>query len=612
MGEDRLSGKNRSRDALATGLTAAAAVILVSCGEYLGWARGGENEWRPVLDATLALAGGAAVLAAGLGATLPRVPASAIALFPALLLFGKNLFRVAGIPGKTGWAGAVVVTAVAAVLIAFAGRRRAPRIVLVALAAAALAGAAADHLRSLPAKPRVTRPDLPDVILLVLDTTRYDRLQVYGYGKPTSPNLVDFAAQAQVYEQAWSVAPWTPPSHASMFTGLLPAEHGVDGQGTAPPLPRDLTTLQGVLAKAGYRTAGFPANVILTAPGWSRDFQVYRTSTFDGRHTLILQMNALFRGRTEQQRDDYRSRHIFERMRTWWKANDDGPRYAFLNLMDAHRKYHPLDEDFARFLPGVTRAESDRIDAEFWKRFDAESHRHDFDERELDILNRLYDAEIAGMDREIGRFVDWLAARGELDDTIFLVTADHGERLGERGMLGHKLSQDPYLLHVPLIVRWPKELPPERIDRRVQLDGLPGYVLHLAGVPAPEAMARNALQTQDRELVFGQLRYPKGVVDDLAKHYPGFDASPYRGDWVFVEDPDELCYELPLRDPPAAGTLTDFRADPQFTRDVSAEHPQRAAEMRTVAEALPRFGAAEPWEPTAEELEKLRALGYIR
>jgi arylsulfatase A-like enzyme len=397
-----------------------------------------------------------------------------------------------------------------------------------------------------------------------------------------------------------------------MFTGLLPAEHNVDGQGTAPPLPADLVTLQDVLAEAGYRTAGFPANVILTAPGWDRGFDVYRTSTFDGRHSMIFQMNSLFRGRTEQERDDSRTVHILERMRRWWTANGDGPRFAFVNLMDAHRKYRPLDEDFAAFLPGVTRAESDRIDAEFWKRFDAETRSHDFDARELEILNRLYDAEIAGMDREIGRFVDWLAARGELDDTIFLVTSDHGERLGERGMIGHKLSLDPYLLHVPLIVRWPARLPSGRIERRVQLDGLPGYVLHLAGLPAPEAMAKNALHTQDRELVIGQLRYPAGVVDDLAKHYPGFDTSPYQGDWVFVEDADEFCYELPLRDPPAPGTLTDFRVDPQFTTDVSAEHPERVAAMRTVAEALPRFGAVEPWEPTAADLEKLRALGYIR
>lgn len=605
--------KDRGRDALAAGLTAAAAVMLVSCGEYLAWMRsGGSNEWRPVLDATLALAAAAGVLGAALGAAVPRFPAAWIALVPALALFGKNLFRVAGVPGKTGWAAAVLVTIVAAALLALAGRRRAPRLVLVAAAAVALAVAAVDHARSRPATRAVTQEGLPDVILLVLDTTRYDRLQVYGYDRPTSPRLVDFAAEAQVYEQAWSVAPWTPPSHASMFTGLLPAEHDVDGQGTAPPLPADLTTLQEVLQDAGYRTAGFPANVILTAPGWDQGFDVYRTSTFDGRHTLILQMNDLFRGRTEQERDDYRTVHVLDRMRTWWKANDGAPRYAFVNLMDAHRKYRPLDQDFAAFLPGVTREESDRIDAEFWKRFDPVEHRHDFDARELDILNRLYDAEIAGMDREIGRFLDWLAARGELDDTIFLVTSDHGERLGERGAIGHKLTQDPYLLHVPLIVRWPERLTPERVTRRVQLDGLPGYVLHLAGLPAPEAMAKNALHTQDRELVIGQLRYPAGVVDDLAKHYPGFDASRYQGDWVFVEDPDELCYELPFREQPADGVLTDFRADPQFTVDVSAEHPERAAAMRTMAEALPRFGVAEPWEPTDAELEKLKALGYIR
>ncbi|MGQ0721059.1 MAG: sulfatase [Candidatus Eiseniibacteriota bacterium] len=597
--------------AVPAALVAAFAVLLVSQGELAFWlTRGDASEPGPIFRGALLLAGGAGLLALVLGTFAPRFVAVFVPMACALPVFASTAMRLLGIGGTSGIAGAVVLGVVAAGAVAWVGRLRpAPA----ALGAAALASLAlVGGKDAAPDLPPVTRPDLPDVVLLVLDTTRRDRLEVYGYDRPTSPQLVELAARAEVYEDAWSVAPWTPPSHASMLTGLLPAEHGVDGQGTSPPLPEALETLPEVLAAAGYRTAGFPANAILTAPGWSAPFQEFRGANFAGKHSLIPWLNRIDRGWTEAERDDRRTVHLFERTRTWWVAHDDRPRFVFLNLMDAHRKYHPTDEDFARFLPGVDRVEAERIDAEFWERFDAKRYQHDFSEHELDVLNRLYDAEIAGMDREIGRFTDWLEARGDLEDTILVITSDHGERLGERGVIGHKLSQDPYLLRVPLIVRWPAKLPAARIVRRVQLDGLPGYVLHLAGVEAPPVMARNSLHQQDRELVVAQLRHPKGVMEDLAKHIADLDPSPYDGDWFFVADREGFSLELPVREAPEPGRLTDTVRDPNFTRDVSAEHPERAARLRAAANALPRFGAAIDVEPTPEMLENLRALGYIR
>jgi arylsulfatase A-like enzyme len=385
----------------------------------------------------------------------------------------------------------------------------------------------------------------------------------------------------------------------------------VDGQGTSPSLPAELVTLPEVLAAAGYRTIGLPANAILTAPGWADVFQRYRTAGFEGKHSLMPWMNLLLRGRTQVERDDRRTEHLFERLRRWWSTGD-GPRFAFVNLMDAHRRYHPSEEDFATFLPGIERREAEKVDAEFWERFDARTYRHEFTGRELDILNRLYDAEIAGMDRQIGALLDWLAARGDLDRTIVAVTSDHGERLGERGVIGHKLSQDPWLLRVPLIVSWPERLQPARIDRRVQLDGLPGYLLHLAGVEGPETMMGNSLHRQDRGVIVSQLRHPQGVLDDLAKHLPELDPSPYDGDWFFAGDADGFCLEWSVADSNGTGRLTDFGADPDFERDVAAEHPERTARLMDAVRALPRFGEAAEFDASPEMLEKLRALGYIR
>ena len=127
--------------------------------------------------------------------------------------------------------------------------------------------------RAFSASRGSTPGDPPDVILVVLDTTRKDHLSVYGYARPTTPALERFSEKARVYDRAWSPAPWTPPAHASIFTGLLPAEHGCEGGPLDTPEP----TLAEVLNDHGYATLGVVNNPMLSASkGWSRGFDEYR------------------------------------------------------------------------------------------------------------------------------------------------------------------------------------------------------------------------------------------------------------------------------------------------------------------------------------------------
>ncbi len=229
------------------------------------------------------------------------------------------------------------------------------------------------------------------------------------------------------------------------------------------------------------------------------------------------------------------------------------------------------------------------------------------------LLRGLYDGEIAHMDREIGSFLEWLRAQGDLDHTILAVTADHGERLGERGFVGHDLVMDSFLLRVPLLVRYPPALPPQRIARRVHIDGLPGYLLHVVGLAAPPAMDRSALDRQSGDVTVAQYENPSWFVRNVQAKHPSFDARPYAGDWFSVADARFEYVCSPDNPTSPACRLEDLQEDPEWTRDASAAHPDVVQRLRRLGEALPAFRAPAPAtgpDPALEE--RLRALGYVR
>jgi arylsulfatase A-like enzyme len=453
-----------------------------------------------------------------------------------------------------------------------------------------------------------------------MDTTRRDHLTLYGYPRPTSPHLAAFARRAAVYDDAWSVAPWTPSSHASMLTGLLPAWHGVDGE-TEPPLPADLLTLPEVLHDAGYRTAGFTANPNLIGPGWDQGFEVYRPPWLRGLHSLIEPLNFFTTGTRDIWRGSDMTARVLRSARRWWgRAGHDGdrgpggdhPRFLFINLLDPHRPYAPPPRDYRTFLGATAPAEAYAVDQD-----PVTYHlKPGLNSRQRELLTGLYDAEIAAMDREIGRFLGWLAQRGELDRCLLVVTADHGERLGERGLVGHDLVMDEFLLRVPLLVRYPPAVPAGRVGRRVQLDGLPGYILHVAGVPAPPAMAASALQHPGRALAVAQYEDPQWFLDRMAQRDRRFDPAPYRGDWDFVAG-ERFAYVWSPWRARASGRLIDMAADPGWSRDAAPEHPEIARALDAVAERLPLFHRPEGGEAAAaraldrQEIEHLRSLGYV-
>jgi arylsulfatase A-like enzyme len=503
--------------------------------------------------------------------------------------------------GLLGGAGAAAGLVWALLLARLQARRRGGLAIL-ALASAAIA-TAATQLTLLPGGlPALERPH---VLLVVLDTTRADHLSLYGYPRVTSPNLARLAEEAQIYEKAWSPAPWTPPAHASIFTGLLPAQHGCDGDQVAFDTPAP--ALAEVLSKAGYRTLGITNNPQLTAErGWGRGFDRWRGIWEESPLSL-----AAIRQRFERDDEDSLfsgdATRSVQWVRRWWARQGDRPRFVFLNLIDPHSPYgrgDPRVDD--RFLDDSTREAEDLPN-------DSEEYDAGIAVAEGAALARViarYDAELHFADAALGALLDWLRERGELDHTLVVVTSDHGERLGERGLLGHQLGLEDVLLRVPLLVRHPS-LPAGRISSPVQTHGIFDTVLQVVEVAAPPSPFHRvpALSEQTGDLVVAQMRHQGRYVASLRRRSPAFDPEPFAGDWVSVSD---TTWKLVAS---SEGQLRLHRPDldPSEQRDFAAEQPAVVSRLARKARELPAFDPQRgnsPPEVDEKVRELLRNLGY--
>ncbi len=304
------------------------------------------------------------------------------------------------------------------------------------------------------------RDPRPDVLLIVLDTVRADHLSVYGYGRETTPGLADLARDAVIYRNAISPGTWTAPSHASLFTGLAPAEHGVHhgktpaGQGIFA-LDPSVPTLTARLREAGYRTAAFVGNEGFLDPsfGFARDFEEYRLRSMHKVTTLATTVRAWLRRR--------RGRSVF----------------VFLNVFDAHEPYEP-PAPYDRMFPG---------------RLEKPPERHPGDRAAVQgVLPDTsatahyisqYDGDVRHMDDELRRIVQALRETGRYDNALVVVTADHGELFGEAGRWGHGGDPMRSLVHVPLIVKYPQGVRRGAEERPVSLMDIPATILAVLGLP---------------------------------------------------------------------------------------------------------------------------------
>ena len=419
------------------------------------------------------------------------------------------------------------------------------------------------------------RTESPEnVLFVVLDTVRKDRLTPYGYDRPTTPNLADFADEATVFEQAVAPAPWTLPVHASLFTGLYPSQHGADQEN---PYLEGATTLAETLSAAGYDTACYSSNAWITP--YTR-----LTDGFDDQDNFFEVMPGEFLSgplaRAWKTMNDNESlRAIADKLvslgntaheylaggegadsktpavvdRTMSFVDDADRSFAFVNLMDAHLPYHPPEEFAAEFAPGVDSADVCQNSKEY------NAGARDIDTDEWADIRGLYDAEIAHIDDQLGRLFDWLKAEGRWDDTMVVVCADHGELHGEHDLYGHEFCVYDPLVNVPLLIKHP-ELDADRRTDQVELVDLYHTVLDALDVPADHPAVGDGAVPLDptRSLVSDSYREFDGLAD--ADRDPGQRGD---GEYAFVEYSRPVV-ELTQLEEKAAAAGIDLPADSRF------------------------------------------------
>lgn len=559
----------------------------------------------------------------------------ALALTGLLLGVGYALtpWLFEGRPVSTIWIalGAGLGVAAAAFLVLSArGLDRAPVRVLPVLMAGVLllqAGVWTLHPFGVDRVDFVARPtsdtvDRPNLLLIILDTVRADRLPLYGASRQTTPNVDRFAERATVYEDCMSPAPWTLPTHASLFTGLPATTHGCNGLRQA--LDPRWTTLAEHLQTAGYQTVGISSNPYLDAArGFDQGFDLWRNpiaGPLAGRRPLVRSLRDRFG--VPDHADDAYATAVNRRLAHWFtqERDPDAPWFAFVNHIEAHAPYDPPSHRL-RFATNALRAKWRDADQHFLMQTQALTGRTMLSETDVSELIDLYDDEIAFVDAKVGELLDALEASGELDDTCVVITSDHGEQFGEHGLFDHIYSVDEPLLRVPLIVRWPGQPAAQRDDRPRQTHDVFASFTALAGVEDARPIGSDARDLRDdvdpaRERL-AALESP--LISNVATWAARMPHSDYRR---FVQDRHALrrgAWKLSAaaEDP---SRLYDVAADPQELVDRAATVPDtldaleaRLRQHREALEALrlPPGPAGEAAEVDPAQLERLRALGYV-
>lgn len=348
--------------------------------------------------------------------------------------------------------------------------------VLVLVAGAGTRAARAWSIRRTTSALPTAAADAPNVLLVILDTVRAASMHLYGYKRDNSAVLERLAPESAIFDNAFATAPWTLPSHASMFTGEYPEALSAN---YTTALSAAAPTLAERLSERGYRTAGFVANHHYTGfdTGLARGFaeyedykvsvqQVIRTAwpiqalyfydpmAFGGSETIVkTEEDKALQVPPKTWADAKRASEVVDEFVTWERTSNDRPFFAFLNMFDAHDpRWSPPDvrRHFRFSLPNTD----------------------------------TYDAAISYMDREVGRALDSLKAHGELDNTIVIVASDHGELFGKHQLWGHANNLYLDVLRVPLVVRYPARVRGGiRVAKAVSLRDLAATVLDLAGAP---------------------------------------------------------------------------------------------------------------------------------
>ncbi|HZM27011.1 MAG TPA: sulfatase-like hydrolase/transferase [Gemmatimonadales bacterium] len=392
----------------------------------------------------------------------------------------------------------------------------------------------------------------PNVLLLILDTVRAANLSLYHYPRPTTPELERFALGGTVFERAFAAAPWTLPSHASIFTGQWETSLQVDDRHRLAP---NYPTLAEAMHARGYATAAFVSNARWAGweSGFTRGFERYDDHPISlwtalnaaafGKQIYrrirpllapkLTRLPVLWRLRLPQS-DHHRSAEDISRAFLAWVDRDQArPFFAFLNFMDAHLPYTAPDSFRFRFRSALPRLPSRYA----W----SETPPVRLTPTDLRPKLDMYDGSIAYLDSQLGRLFDELERRELLDNTIVIVTADHGDEFAEHGVVDHGSTLYRFALQVPLVIRFPGKVPAgRRVPEPVSLRNLAATVLDLTG-PGAAPLPGCSLA---RFWAPSAYVVPDTIIASNVRRRAGMLASIAFEDWRYIRNDETSTEEL--------------------------------------------------------------------
>lgn len=402
----------------------------------------------------------------------------------------------------------------------------------------------------------------PNVIVYLVDTLRADRLGVYGYHRPVTPEIDAFASRrATLFENAVAQSSWTRPAVASIFTGMWPAAHRVNR--TKDRLADETTALAEVLKEAGYETVAFVANPnVYRKFGLAQGFDRY--DHMPGRKPPSDRING--------------------EVGAWLDQRDpNSPFFLYVHTVDPHDPYEPPESYRQRFAQGT----DELLSLPKKARWVMENRQG---------LSDLYDAEVAFNDDSFGKFIDDLEARDLLDDALVVFTSDHGEEFQEHGSWTHGRKLFDESIRIPLIVKWPGQNKAKRRKDLAQQIDVPATILAELGLPWPDAF-------EGRDLAISATDRPPAAFSYL-NYYGPLELSVVQEEWKYL-----------VRVRRKSAWLFDRSRDPEETEDRSQDFPIRSevfdAQLGAVLRPQPHWLTAGEAVIDKKLEDQLRALGYL-
>jgi arylsulfatase A-like enzyme len=437
------------------------------------------------------------------------------------------------------------------------------------------------------APDRPTPPaEAPNVLVVIWDTVRALSMSTYGYERPTTPELDRLVAKSGgvVFERAFATAPWSLPSHASMFTGRYP---NALSTGYSLPLDESVPTIAEEMAKRGWATGGFTGNLFYGSPsyGIARGFDWY-----DARppvtlsvvsHTWWLSRRALqiVKRRYLQNYQHLMRRsadHVNDAFLAWQENQGERPFFAVLNYFDAHEPYlapEPFNLAFSKTQP------------RYWHPASHQKHPRNI----LEQYRTAYETCVLYLDHELGRVLSALEQRGVLRNTLVIVTSDHGEAFGEHSpaLIEHSRSLYTPLLHVPMVVLFPSRIREEiRRSEVVSIRDIPATVMDAVGASDGRAFPGvSLLSYANRDSATADQRAPRLSIAEHFSWSGTWDDWPASNGNMFSVAVGDRHY---IVDPDGKERLFDIAKDPWEMRDIASAPEERSTleRMRAVLDSL--------------------------